>query len=114
VIAAWQKQMKERKLDGGKLLAEVRALVTKYVDEPEPPSEQKIATEPSPESAQARPGAFTRPKADAPALEAAASPPPATSVAPPAAEPAASSVAPARPTPAPVAAPKQKAFDIPL
>jgi TRAP-type transport system periplasmic protein len=125
VIAAWQKQMKERKLDGGKLLAEVRALVTKYVDEPEPqapqtarrpepPSEQKIATEPSPESAQAKPGAFTRPKADAPALEAAASPPPATSVAPPAAEPAAPSVAPALPTPAPVAAPKQKAFDIPL
>jgi len=125
VIAAWQKQMKERKLDGGKLLAEVHALVTKYVDEPEPqapqtarrpeqPSEQKIVTEPPPESAQPKPEAFTRPKADAPALEAAASPPPATSAAPPAPEPPATSttsVPPAQPAPV---APKQKAFDIPL
>jgi TRAP-type transport system periplasmic protein len=128
VIAAWQKQMKERKLDGGKLLAEVHALVTKYVDEPEPqapqtarrpepPAEQKIATEPPPESAQPKPEAFTRPKADAPALEAAAWPPSATAAAPTAPGPPASSVAPAppaQPAPAPVAAPQQKAFDIPL
>jgi TRAP-type transport system periplasmic protein len=123
VIAAWQKQMKERKLDGGKLLAEVHALVTKYADEPEPqapqtarrpeqPSEQKIVTEPAPsESAQPKPEAFTRPKADAPALEAAASPPPPASAAPPAPEPSASSAPPAQPAPV---APKQKAFDIPL
>jgi TRAP-type transport system periplasmic protein len=128
VIAAWQKQMKERKIDGGKLLAEVHALVTKYADEPEPqaqqtarrpepPSEQKIATEPPPESAQPTPEAFTRPKADAPALEAAASPPSATGAAPTVPEPPASLVTPAPPAqlaPAPVAAPKQKAFDIPL
>jgi TRAP-type transport system periplasmic protein len=126
VIAAWQKQMKERRLDGGKLLADVHALVSKYADEPEPqapqtarrpepPAEQKIVTEPPPESAQPKPEAFTRPKADAPALEAAASPPSATT--PPAPEPPASSVMPVppmQPAPAPVAAPKLKAFDIPL
>ena len=56
VIAAWQKQMKERKLDGGKLIAAVRELVAKYADEPEPQPalspqasqapEQKAVTEP--------------------------------------------------------------------
>jgi TRAP-type C4-dicarboxylate transport system substrate-binding protein len=49
VIVAWQKQMKERKLDGGKLIASVQALLAKYAGEPEPqqspppqPSEQKV------------------------------------------------------------------------
>ena len=40
VIAAWQKQMKERRLDGGRLLADVHALVSKYADEPEPEAPQ--------------------------------------------------------------------------
>jgi len=76
VIAAWQKQMKERKLDGGRLIAAVHALVAKYANEPEPqqpqaqqpqasqPAEPKIASEPQPSAANA---GFTRPKADVPA-----------------------------------------------
>ncbi len=36
VIAGWEKEMKERKLDGGKLVATVRELIKKYADEPEP------------------------------------------------------------------------------
>jgi TRAP-type C4-dicarboxylate transport system substrate-binding protein len=40
VIAAWLKQMKERKVDGGKLIASVHALLGKYASEPEPQSEQ--------------------------------------------------------------------------
>jgi TRAP-type transport system periplasmic protein len=128
VIAAWQKQMRERKLDGGKLLAEVPALLAKYAGEPEPqaqaarrpaqPAEQKAVTEPPPsEAAQPKPEAVTPPKADTSSLEAAASPPPAAAAAPaPAEAPAASMPSPpaAQPQPAPVAAPKPKAFDIPL
>ena len=123
VIAAWQKQMKERKLDGGKLLGEVHALLAKYADEPEPqaqtarrpaqPSEQKAVTEPPPsEAVQPKPESATPSKTAAPALEAAASPP---SAAAPPPEPSASSmpVAPLA-APAPVAAPQPKAFDIPL
>jgi TRAP-type transport system periplasmic protein len=114
VIAAWQKQMKERKLDGGKLIAAVRDLVAKYVDEPEPqpaPSpqasqapEQKVVTEPQPsqQPPQGKTEAFTRPKADAPAVEAAA---PAPSPAPPSAPIA---------KPVPAAATKPKELDIPL
>jgi TRAP-type transport system periplasmic protein len=114
VIAAWQKQMKERKLDGGKLIAAVRELVAKYADEPEPqpaPSpqasqapEQKAVTEPqqSQQPPPAKTEAFTRPKADAPAVEAAA----------PAPSPAPSSAPIAKPVPA--AATKPKELDIPL
>jgi hypothetical protein len=40
VIAAWLKQMKERKVDGGKLIASVHALLGKYASEPEPQPEQ--------------------------------------------------------------------------
>jgi TRAP-type transport system periplasmic protein len=114
VIAAWQKQMKERKLDGGKLIAAVRELVAKYADEPEPqpaPSpqasqapEQKVVTEPrqSQQPPQAKTEPFTRPKADAPAIDAAA----------PAPSPAPSSAPIAKPVPA--AATKPKELDIPL
>jgi TRAP-type C4-dicarboxylate transport system substrate-binding protein len=125
VIAAWQKQMKDRRLDGGKLVAAVRDLVTKYADEPEPqppqtaqrphPTEQKTAAEPprQPQSqsqpqaqpSQANTEAFTRPKADAPAASTAA----------PSPSPAASSPAPAPAAkPAPAAATKPKELDIPL
>jgi TRAP-type C4-dicarboxylate transport system substrate-binding protein len=114
VIAAWQKQMKERKLDGGKLIAAVRDLVAKYADEPEPqpaPSpqasqapEQKVVTEPRPsqQPQQGKTEAFTRPKADVPAIDAAA----------PAPSPAPSSAPIAKPVPA--AATKPKELDIPL
>jgi TRAP-type transport system periplasmic protein len=112
VIAAWQKQMKERKLDGGKLIAVVRELVAKYADEPEPQPvqspqasqapEQKVVTEPRPsqQPQQGKTEAFTRPKADAPAIDAAA-PAPAPSSAPIA-------------KPVPAAATKPKELDIPL
>ena len=36
VTAAWLKQMKDRKIDGGKLIANVHALLAKYANEPEP------------------------------------------------------------------------------
>ena len=36
VIAAWLKQMKERRIDGDKLLADIRELLEKYAGEPEP------------------------------------------------------------------------------
>ena len=62
VIAAWVKLMKDRKADGGKLLAGVRKSIEKYAGEPEPeppaqpsrqpeaaqPAEPKVATEPTP------------------------------------------------------------------
>ena len=139
VIAAWHKQMKERKLDGDKLLADVHVLLAKYAEEPEPeppqaprpveqPGEQQAVTEP-PQTAEPRSHGFRRPRADAPAVEAAAPPtsaaqpssmPPSATPspsAPPAPSPTASAaptVPAAKPAPAPVAAPKLKELDIPL
>src|SRR5262249_39842429 len=87
VIAAWQKQMKGGKLDGDKLLADVRSLLTKYAEEPEPeqpqparpeeqPVEQQAIGEPQQlQTVQPKSQGFTRPRADAPAVEAAAPPP---------------------------------------
>jgi len=104
VIATWQKQMKERKLDGGKLIAAVRELVAKYAEEPEPqPAQspqasqpaQKVTTEPPQQPPQAKADAVTRPKADAPAVEV---PAPSTPVV----------------KPVPAAATKPKELDIPL
>jgi TRAP-type transport system periplasmic protein len=80
VVAAWQKQMRERKIDGGKLVASVRALVAKYENEPEPQPppqssqaapmvEQKPAAAPPAAAAQSK-AEFARPKADAPAIAA--------------------------------------------
>ena len=138
VIAAWHKQMKEKKLDGDKLLADVHALLAKYAEEPEPeqpqaprpaeqPAEQQAVTEPPQmQTAEPRSHRFRRPRADAPAVEA-VTPPTSTaqssSMQPSAAQPSAapSSLAPAaapapaaKPAPAPVAAPKLKELDIPL
>jgi len=59
VVDAWLKDMKEHKVDGGKLLGNARALLAKYVNEPEPqpaqparppqqPAEAKADTTPSP------------------------------------------------------------------
>jgi TRAP-type transport system periplasmic protein len=139
VIAAWHKQMKERKLDGDKLLADVHVLLAKYAEEPEPeppqaprpveqPAEQQAVTEP-PQTVEPRSHGFRRQRADAPAVEAAAPPtstaqpsrmPPSATPspsAPPALSPtatAAPTVPAAKPAPAPVAAPKLKELDIPL
>ena len=52
VIEAWLKEMKERKVDGGKLLANARALLAKYVNEPEPQPAQP-ARPPQPDEANA-------------------------------------------------------------
>jgi hypothetical protein len=133
VIAAWYKQMKEKKLDGDKLLADVPALLAKYAEEPEPeqpqaprpaeqPAEQQAVTEPPQmQAAEPRSHGFRRPRADAPAVEAAA-PPTSTaqsssmqpSAAPSSPAPAAAPAPAAKPAPAPVAAPKLKELDIPL
>jgi hypothetical protein len=121
VIAAWQKQMKERKLDGGKLLAGVEALLAKYAEEPEPdapqparPEEPEAVTEPQqPQpTAQIKPEGFTRPRADAPAADASVQPAPALRPSlPPAPTVPAAPPAPVA-KPAPVALPKE--LDIPL
>lgn len=79
VIAAWLKEMKTRKVDGGKLIASARALVAQYADEPEPqppqpaqPSEQKIVGDP-----QHRPQASAEPaKMNVPAAAPVAKPAP--------------------------------------
>jgi TRAP-type C4-dicarboxylate transport system substrate-binding protein len=93
VIVAWQKQMKEHKLDGSKLIASVQSLLAKYADEPEPqssqlqPPEQNVVVEPQ-QSPQAKAEVTVRPKADAPAAPVA--------------------------KPAPAAASRPKELDIPL
>jgi hypothetical protein len=124
VIAAWQKQMKERKLDGGKLLADVEALLAKYAEEPEPdapqparPEEPEAVTEPQqPQprpTAQIKPEGFTRPRADAPAADASVQPAPALRPSlPPAPTVPAPPPAPLA-KPAPLTAPP-KELDIPL
>ncbi len=122
VIAAWEKQMKERKLDGGKLLADVHALLAKYAEEPEPeppqaprpveqPAEQQPVTEPQQmQAAEPRSHGFRRPRADAPAAEAAA-PPPSTAQ-PSSAQPSAAQ-SPAASSPPASAAPSLPASPVP-
>jgi TRAP-type transport system periplasmic protein len=117
VVVAWQKQMKEHKLDGGKLVADIGVLLAKYANEPEQqpqqapqspeasqPAEQKVGGEP-PQPQQAKADVSIRPKADAPA---AALPTPA----PP--TPAPSTTAAPAVQPVPAAATLRKELDIPL
>jgi hypothetical protein len=81
VINAWLKAMKEQKADGGKLLASAHALLTKYVNEPEPqparaapteevsepsPSAQQTPQSQAPSSTQANADTRTTPKGDVP------------------------------------------------
>ena len=49
VIAAWMKQMKERKIDGAKLMAQARTLLAKYANEPEPQSQSQASQTERPE-----------------------------------------------------------------
>ena len=85
VIAAWLKQMKERRIDGDKLLADIRELLEKYAGEPEPPPPPRPSPQPAPEQKvvaqpQPRPEAKVEPPkaaAPAPAATPAAKPPPA-------------------------------------
>jgi TRAP-type transport system periplasmic protein len=53
VIDAWRKEVKEQKIDGGKLIAAANVLLAKYANEPEPqssrlpqPTEQQAVTQP--------------------------------------------------------------------
>jgi len=59
VVDTWQKQMKERKVDGGKLIADAQAALQRYTNEPEPQPpqstvpqqpEQKVVAQPSPQA----------------------------------------------------------------
>jgi TRAP-type C4-dicarboxylate transport system substrate-binding protein len=68
VVVSWLKDMKEQKVDGGKLLAGLRALLAKYANEPEPqpspsraPPAQQIAAQPD-----AKADVTTIPKIDTP------------------------------------------------
>jgi TRAP-type transport system periplasmic protein len=76
VIVAWLKEMKERRLDGGKLIANAQALLAKYENEPDPqasqpppPSEAKAVTEPPPSQQPPQTNAeiTARPKVEPPA-----------------------------------------------
>ena len=100
VIDAWQKQMKEHKVDGGKLIADARALLAKYADEPEPQPPQ------APQPAQTEPKVVARP-AQQPQVnvDATAS----TANAPVASAPPANAV-----KPQPATASPRKELDIPL
>jgi TRAP-type C4-dicarboxylate transport system substrate-binding protein len=46
VIESWLKHMKERRIDGGKLLASARTLIAKYEEEPQPQREGRPAPKP--------------------------------------------------------------------
>jgi len=120
VIAAWLKDTKENKIDGGKMLASARALLAKYASVPEPqppqapPPEQEVVSEPPRRSAGVT---TTAPKVDAPVAPSPApvakpasatpSPPPAAMPTPTAptsvAKPAAAAPSPPAATPAPIA-----------
>jgi TRAP-type transport system periplasmic protein len=77
VIAAWVKEMRGRKLDGGRLIASARALIEKYANEPEPQPpappqrqslEQTVRKPPAPALPQASQtsAASAQPQANAP------------------------------------------------
>ncbi len=72
VIEAWTKDMKEHKLDGGKLLASAHALMAKYGNEPEPqpaqtpPPERDVAARPASQP-EAKAEVSAPPKTDTPA-----------------------------------------------
>ena len=107
VIDAWLKGMKERKVDGGKLIAEVRSLLAQYATEPEPqpsqspPPQQDVATQPA-QRPEAKAEVTAPPKADAAALKPAPAAAPPTPVATPAPRPApAPHIATQAPAPAP-------------
>jgi TRAP-type C4-dicarboxylate transport system substrate-binding protein len=99
VIEAWLKDMKEHKVDGGKLLANARALQAKYASEPEPQPAQPAR---APQTDDANADASAPPKVEATS----STPTPSTPTPPkPAAKPVASAATPAtQPTPAPTTA----------
>jgi TRAP-type C4-dicarboxylate transport system substrate-binding protein len=114
VVAAWLKQMKERRLDGAKLLANARTLLAKYEKEPEPVRVerpvQKPEEKPAPTPAQPPAVQAEIPKATEPAPP--VQPAPVAAPAPPPAKPAPHVATPARPLAKP--APKRAIIDFPL
>ena len=107
VIAVWLKQMKDRRIDGDKLLADIRKLLAKYAGEPEPqppprpspqpPPEQRVVAQPQPEQKViAQPQPTPEPKV----------------MAPKAATPAPAAAPVVKPPPAAASRPKE--LDIPL
>jgi TRAP-type transport system periplasmic protein len=136
VVEAWVKDMKEHKVDGGKLLANARALLAKYADiaEPQPPQaveppEQNAVTQPAQPPQSPQPASVTAaPKANvaAPAptppapVARAAAPTPAAPVAKPAVAAVPAPVAPMAPAAPPIPKPvpavlsPPKTLDIPL
>lgn len=97
VLATWVRRMKEQRIDGDKLLANIRDLLEKYASEPEPQPPQR----PSPQSAPEQ-KVVAQPK-----------PRPEAKVELPKAAPPASVGAPAA-KPAPAAVSRPKELDIPL
>jgi TRAP-type transport system periplasmic protein len=98
VIDTWQKQMKERKLDGGKLVADTQAALQRYANEPEPQPLQPTPSQQPEQKVVARPATSPQAKADGAAVTMEA--------------PAAPSLPVAKP--APTAASPFKVLDIPL
>jgi hypothetical protein len=90
VIDAWRKEMKEQKIDGGKLIAAANALLAKYANEPEPQASRPAP--PTQEQAVAEP-----PQPQASAVPKPASPP--ASPGPSTGQPVRSAVRPAPPQP---------------
>jgi TRAP-type transport system periplasmic protein len=86
VIAAWLKEMKARKIDGDKLLANANALLATYTNEPEPqppqppepsqPPEPNVAAQPLRQGPQAKAAATELPTVNAPAATPVAKPAP--------------------------------------
>jgi TRAP-type C4-dicarboxylate transport system substrate-binding protein len=135
VLDSWSRQMKEHRVDGGKLIANARTLLAKYADEPMPhqprpqasaPADAEINPTAKIESPAAAPAAKSAPKpASAPAVKSAptaapappiAKPAPATASAVPMAPPA-HAVAPSPPPrvkPRPAIKPPPKVLNIPL
>lgn len=93
MIEAWLKDMKEHKVDGGKLLTNARALLAKYAGEPEPQPAQ-----PAPQPAEAKGDASTAPKVEAPSSAPPQQPAPMPA---PAGKPTVSAATPTNPPPAP-------------
>jgi TRAP-type C4-dicarboxylate transport system substrate-binding protein len=104
VIDGWLRQMKEHKVDGGKLLASASALLVKYADEPEPQPPQP----PQPVEVPAAQGPSSA--LPAPVANAASAPTPHTNAVMPAPTPP--KVLP--PPPMAPAVPTPKTFNIPL
>jgi len=105
VVDAWLKAMKEQKTDGAKLLAGARALLVKYVNEPEPHPAPERMSEPVQSSQPQSPAqSKTQAKADAGAIPKVDTPSVAT-VKPAAASPPATASPPTAVNPAPVTTP---------